>query len=124
MATKKLEIALKRVYDEPAASDGTRVLVERLWPRGITKERARIDLWLKDVAPGDELRKWYGHDPEKFAEFRRRYEQELQSAAAQEALVQLREIAGKGPLTLVFATRDVEHSNAFVLQDILRQQKK
>ena len=119
MATQKLSVALKRAYDEPAKSDGTRVLVERLWPRGISREQARIDLWLKDVAPSNELRKWFNHDPQKFPEFRRRYETELKSEAAQEALTKLHEIAKKGQLTLIFAARDTGHSNAFVLQDLL-----
>ncbi len=119
MTKQKLSVALKRVYDEPAASDGTRVLVERLWPRGISKERAHIDLWLKDVAPSTQLRKWFNHDPQKFPEFRRRYEAELKSEAAQEALTKLHEIAKQGQLTLVFAAHDAEYSNAVVLQDML-----
>ena len=119
MTSQKLSIALKRAYDEPSASDGTRVLVERLWPRGISKEHVQIDLWLKDVAPSTELRKWFNHDPQKFPEFRRRYETELKSEAAQEAMKKLREIAKQGQLTLIFAARDIEHSNAFVLKDLL-----
>src|SRR5579884_2780193 len=106
MAKQGLTIALKRVYDEPAADDGTRVLVERLWPRGLSKERAHIDLWLKEVAPSRELRTWFGHDPEKFEEFRRRYEAELASGEGRQALSTLRDLARKGPLTLVFATHD------------------
>jgi uncharacterized protein YeaO (DUF488 family) len=119
MTTQKASVALKRAYEEPAASDGTRVLVERLWPRGISKERAHIDLWLKDVAPSTELRQWFHHDPQKFSEFRRRYEAELQSEAAQAALTQLREIAKQGQLTLVFAAHDAAYSNAVVLHDLL-----
>jgi uncharacterized protein YeaO (DUF488 family) len=118
MTTQKASVALKRAYEEPAASDGTRVLVERLWPRGISKERAHIDLWLKDVAPSTELRQWFHHDPQKFSEFRRRYEAELQSEAAQAALTQLREIAKQGQLTLVFAAHDAAYSNAVVLHDL------
>ena len=121
MTKQQLPVALKRVYDEPAASDGTRVLVERLWPRGLSKERAHIDLWLKDVAPSTELRKWFHHDPQKFPEFRRRYEAELKSEAAQEALTKLREIAKHGQLTLVFAAHDTAYSNAAVLHDLLLQ---
>ena len=121
MTKQPLSVALKRVYDEPAPSDGTRVLVERLWPRGISKERAHIDLWLKDVAPSTELRTWFHHDPQKFPEFRRRYKAELKSEAAQEVLTKLREIAKQGQLTLVFAARDAEHSNAVVLKDLLLQ---
>jgi uncharacterized protein YeaO (DUF488 family) len=119
MTKQKLSVALKRVYEEPSASDGTRVLVERLWPRGISKERGRIDLWLKDVAPSAELRKWYNHDTQKFEEFRRRYEAELKTEAAQEALTKLREIAQKGQLTLIFAARDADHSSAAILVDFL-----
>ena len=121
MTKQQLAVALKRVYDEPAASDGTRVLVERLWPRGISKERAHIDLWLKDAAPSSELRTWFHHDPQKFSEFRRRYEAELKSEGAQEALTTLREIAKQGQLTLVFAAHDAEYSNARVLHDLLLQ---
>ncbi len=119
MTTQTLAVALKRVYDEPAASDGTRVLVERLWPRGISKERAHIDLWLKDVAPSAELRQWFHHDPQKFPAFRRRYEAELKSEAAQKALTKLHDIAKQGQLTLVFAAHDAAYSNAVVLHDLL-----
>ena len=121
MTKQQLSVALKRAYDEPAASDGTRVLIERLWPRGLSKERAHIDLWLKDVAPSTELRTWFHHDPQKFPEFRRRYEAELKSEGAQEALTTLREIAKQGQLTLVFAAHDAEYSNARVLHDLLLQ---
>ncbi|HKF37988.1 MAG TPA: DUF488 domain-containing protein [Ktedonobacteraceae bacterium] len=121
MTKHTISVALKRAYDEPAASDGSRVLVERLWPRGLSKESAHIDLWLKDVAPSTELRQWFHHDPQKFPEFRRRYKAELQSEAAQEGLTKLREIAKQGQLTLVFATHDTEHSNAVVLRDLLLQ---
>lgn len=120
MAKKQLTVMLKRVYDEAEQSDGTRVLVERLWPRGISKERAKIDLWLKEVAPSTELRTWFGHDPEKFAEFRQRYEAELASESGRAALARLRELAQQGPLTLVFAARDIEHTNAAVLRDLLQ----
>lgn len=119
MKKQQLTIALKRVYDEPVQDDGTRVLVERLWPRGISKERARVDLWLKESAPSNELRTWFAHDAEKFAEFRRRYEVELESESGQAALAKLRELARRGPLTLVFAARDTEHTNALVLRDLL-----
>jgi len=119
MTSQKLSVALKRAYDEPVASDGTRVLVERLWPRGISKERAHIDLWLKQIAPSTELRKWYNHDVQKFQEFRHRYEAELQSDAAQKALTKLREIAEQGQLTLILAARDVEHSSAAILRELL-----
>ena len=121
MTQQPISVALKRAYDEPAASDGTRVLVERLWPRGISKEHAHIDLWLKDVAPSTELRQWFQHDPQKFPEFRRLYTAELKAEAAQEALTKLREIAKQGQLTLVFAAHDAEYSNAVALHDLLLQ---
>jgi uncharacterized protein YeaO (DUF488 family) len=120
MTKPKLQIALKRVYDEPAPSDGIRVLVDRLWPRGLSKERAHIDLWLKEVAPSNELRKWFGHDPEKFAEFRRCYEAELASETGQEALARLRDMAKREVVTLLFAAHDMEHNNAVVLRDLLQ----
>ena len=119
MTKRSFTVALKRVYDEPEPGDGTRVLVDRLWPRGLSKERAHIDLWLKEIAPSRELRTWFGHDPEKFAEFRRRYENEIASETGQTALVKLRDLAMQSPVTLVFAARDTEHANAVVLRDLL-----
>jgi len=119
MAKQHVKIALKRVYDEPESGDGTRVLVERLWPRGLSKERAHVDVWLKEIAPSRELRTWYGHDPEKFAEFRRRYEIELASQTGQTALARLRDLVKQGSVTLVFAAHDTEHTNAVVLCDLL-----
>ena len=119
MTKQQTTVALKRVYDEPAASDGKRVLVERLWPRGLSKERAHLDLWLKEVAPSSELRTWFGHDPEKWGEFRRRYEAELASGEAHQALTTLRDLGRSGPLTLVFAARDDQHTNAVVLRELL-----
>ena len=119
MAKHHVKIALTRVYDEPEPGDGTRVLVERLWPRGLSKERAHVDVWLKEIAPSRELRTWYGHDPEKFAEFRRRYEIELASQTGQTALARLRDLVKQGSVTLVFAAHDTEHTNAVVLRDLL-----
>ena len=106
------------MYDEPE-DDGTRVLVDRIWPRGLRKEDARIDAWRKDVAPSTALRRWYGHDPARFAEFRKRYEAELAEAA--EALEELRSFARCGPLILLTATRETSRSNAAVLADVLRK---
>jgi uncharacterized protein YeaO (DUF488 family) len=97
-----------------------RVLVERLWPRGLSKARAHVDLWLKDVAPSTELRKWYGHEPGRFADFRRRYEAELAGEPARAALARLRELVEREHVTLVFAARDAKLSNATVLRDHLR----
>jgi uncharacterized protein YeaO (DUF488 family) len=119
MTEQQVMVALKRVYDEPAPGDGTRVLVERLWPRGLSKERAQVDVWLKEIAPSHELRRWFGHDPETFTEFCQRYKVELASQAGQAALTKLRDLARQGPVTLVFAARDTEHSNASVLRDLL-----
>ena len=116
---KSAQVAIKRVYDEPATDDGMRVLVDRLWPRGLSKERARIDLWLKEIAPSNELRTWFGHDPAKFDEFRRRYEAELTSDTGQAALTRLRQLANQQQVTLVFAARDTAHSNATVLRELL-----
>ncbi len=121
MAKHHVQVALKRVYDEPAPGDGKRVLVDRLWPRGLSKERAHVDLWMKEIAPSDELRRWFGHDPAKFAEFRRRYEAELSSGTGHEKLAELREMAKHEPITLVFGARDTEHNNAVVLRDLLME---
>lgn len=116
----KHKLTVKRAYDKAEEGDGTRVLVDRLWPRGLSKERTHIDVWLKEVAPSNELRKEFGHDPEKFAEFREKYLAELSTGEAQEALKTLRDLAHKGPVTLVFAARDAEHSNATVLHELLQ----
>lgn len=119
MAPAGILVAQKRVYDTPDPGDGMRVLVDRLWPRGLSKERARVDVWLKDVAPSRELRAWFGHDPVKFEEFRRRYEAELATEPARSALAELRELARKQHVTLVFAAHDTEHCNAVVLRELL-----
>lgn len=113
---------LKRAYDPASPDDGFRVLVERLWPRGVSKTRAAIDAWLKEVAPSAELRKWYGHDPERWEEFRRRYWEELRSN--REAVEELREKERAGKtITLVYATHDAEHSGAFALKQFLARHK-
>ena len=113
------KVTVVRVYEDPATTGGTRVLVDRVWPRGISKEAARLDLWLKDVAPSTELRRWYGHDPARFEEFRRRYEAELGEPTAREALRRLRDLAAATSLVLVTATKDVPHSQAAVLAGLL-----
>jgi uncharacterized protein YeaO (DUF488 family) len=113
-------VRLRRVYDEPEQADGRRVLVDRLWPRGLAASAAAVDEWLKAVAPSDELRRWYGHQPEKFETFRHRYEQELHAPERAEALDRLRHLARSGPVTLLTATRDIEHSQAAVLAERLR----
>ncbi|ANA41526.1 MULTISPECIES: DUF488 domain-containing protein [Geobacter] len=113
-------IRIKRVYDEPTPEDGKRILVDRLWPRGITKDKARIDEWLKEVAPSDGLRQWFGHDPARWDEFRERYRRELDAKA--ELLDGLRKLAAGGTVTLLFAAKDEKHNNAVVLKDILVEQ--
>jgi uncharacterized protein YeaO (DUF488 family) len=122
MAKRSFTVAIKRVYEEPEPGDGTRILVDRLWPRGLSKERAKVDFWLKEIAPSNDLRKWFGHDPEKFSEFRHRYEAELESESGQVALARLRDLARQGPITLVFAAHDMEHINAVVLRDVLARE--
>ncbi len=110
-------IQLKRVYEKPARTDGLRVLVERLWPRGISKERAAVDLWLKEVAPSAELRQWFAHDPAKWPDFQRRYRAELRDN--KEAVRPLRQKARQGTVTLVYAARDEEHNGALALKRFL-----
>lgn len=110
-------IRIKRVYEPAAASDGQRILVERLWPRGLKKEELHADAWLKDIAPSTELRQWYGHRVERWPEFQRRYRAELDAHA--DALKPLRAAAKKGTVTLLFSARDEEHNSAVVLRDYL-----
>lgn len=112
-------IACRRIYDQPARSDGVRVLVDRVWPRGVRREDAHLDEWLREVAPSTELRRWYGHDPERFTEFRRRYLAELRDQRHQELAQHLRSLARCQDLTLLTATRDIEHSQAAVLAEWL-----
>ena len=116
----KPDVRVGRVYDEPEPDDGTRVLVDRIWPRGLTKDKARLDQWFKQVAPSTELRKWYSHDPERFEEFGRRYREELKDAERAPALQHLRELAKSGTLTLLTATKHAEISEAAVLADLIR----
>jgi uncharacterized protein YeaO (DUF488 family) len=116
-----LQVQVRRVYEEPEPQDGARVLVDRLWPRGLRKDAAHMDEWAKDVAPSTELRKWYAHDPAKFAEFCRRYTAELATGAPRAALEELAARAAAGPVTLLTATRDAAHSEAAVLAGLLRQ---
>lgn len=110
-------IQLKRVYEKPSRNDGLRILVDRLWPRGLTKERAALDSWLKDVAPSRELRKWFGHDPAKWKEFQVRYRKELREK--KDALKLLKEKGKEHTVTLVYGARDEEHNEALVLKKIL-----
>jgi uncharacterized protein YeaO (DUF488 family) len=116
-------IRLKRAYQPASRGDGHRALVERLWPRGLRKADAHIDEWLKDVAPSDELRRWFGHDPERFDGFRERYERELRAAPARGAVTQLARRAARGTVTLVYAARDERHNSAVVLAKHLRRHR-
>jgi uncharacterized protein YeaO (DUF488 family) len=110
---------IKRVYDTPAKEDGTRILVDRLWPRGLTKEKARIDFWLKEIAPSTELRKWFAHDPAKWIEFQTRYKSELKNNP--EPLSLLKKEIAKGPSTLLYGAKDEQHNEAQVLQKLLNR---
>jgi uncharacterized protein YeaO (DUF488 family) len=114
----RVDIRVMRAYEAAARGDGHRVLVDGLWPRGLSRDQARIDEWARELAPSDALRHWYQHDPARFDEFRRRYVRELGSR--RKLLTELRKRARAGPVTLVFASRDVEHSNAAVLASVLR----
>jgi O-6-methylguanine DNA methyltransferase len=113
-------IRVKRVYDRPSRDDGVRVLVDRLWPRGVSKAAARVDAWLKDLAPSAALRTWFGHDPARWSEFRRRYHREL---AATDARSELLELADGQALTLLFAAKDADHNNAVALRDYLMRKR-
>jgi uncharacterized protein YeaO (DUF488 family) len=116
-STGTLDIRLKRAYDPPSADDGERVLVDRLWPRGLRKSAAAIDRWLKEIAPSTELRRWFGHDPGRWSEFRRRYRTELSGHA--DLVSELQALARQKPVTLIYAARDERHNEAVVLRDVL-----
>jgi uncharacterized protein YeaO (DUF488 family) len=113
------KLHIKRVYAEPSEDDGRRILVDRLWPRGLTKEKAKVDLWLKEIAPSNELRKWFGHDPKRWLEFKRRYLEELKTLSGPLAL--LRQEASRGTITLLYGARDEEHNEAVVLLELLQR---
>ena len=116
-------VRLKRVYDGASQDDGTRVLVDRLWPRGRSREAAKVDLWIKDLAPSDALRHWFNHDPERWPEFRKRYRAELaENSEGLETLCRL--VAGTKPVTLLFAAKDSEHNNAVVLKERLSARRR
>ena len=114
-----MTINLKRAYEEADKADGTRILVDRLWPRGLTKEKAAIDLWLKEIAPSTELRKWFAHDPEKWKGFRDRYRKELKDHP--EEVEQIRKMANVGTVSLIYGARDQEHNEAVVLKEFLEK---
>jgi uncharacterized protein YeaO (DUF488 family) len=110
-------VRLKRAYEPPAADDGPRILVDRLWPRGVSKSAAKLDDWIKEIAPSAELRTWFGHDPGRWGEFRRRYRAELKQNAS--LLRELRRKAREGPITLVYSAKDEVHNDAVVLKNVI-----
>ena len=114
-------IKIKRVYDPPSKTDGTRILVDRLWPRGLTQEAAQVNEWIKEIAPSDQLRKWYGHKAEKFNEFRKRFTIELNKEEPRKILEVVRERAKKEVITLVYGAKDTEHNNAVVLLELVKK---
>ena len=114
-----MDVRLKRAYDPAASADGYRVLIDRLWPRGVSRERAKLDDWEKELSPSMELRQWFGHDPRRFEEFRRRYIEELRGQRPR--LMALRRRARDGTLTLVYSAQDTEHNDAVVLAEVLRR---
>ena len=114
-----MTLQLKRVYESVADGDGKRILVDRLWPRGLSKDEAKVDLWLKAVAPSPDLRRWFGHDPEKWAEFRRRYRHELEENVA--AVDELKKAIGRSKATLLYGAKDQEHNHAIVLKDFIEK---
>ena len=116
---ERYRVQLKRAYESASPRDGYRVLVERLWPRGVRKAELRLDAWLKDIAPSTELRRWFGHDPSRFNEFAARYRRELRGGPAVEALAALRRRVSQGPVTLVYAAHDERHNGAVVLRSEL-----
>ena len=120
-AAKKMDVRIKRIYENPTPADGRRVLVDRLWPRGVSKDRAAVYEWLKIVAPSTKLRQWFGHDPSRWKEFRRLYRKELLSQS--EALARLRKQARSGRVTLLYAARDPRLNHAVVLQDVILARK-
>ncbi|MCJ7457969.1 MAG: DUF488 family protein [candidate division Zixibacteria bacterium] len=115
-------LKVKRVYEEPAKEDGFRILIDRLWPRGLTKERAKVDLWLKDIAPSDALRKWYGHDPKKWLEFKHRYFSELKDK--KESLDLIESKAKKGTVTILFGSKEERFNNAMALKEYFQKKMK
>ncbi|WP_416416167.1 DUF488 domain-containing protein [Paenarthrobacter aromaticivorans] len=119
--TALYEVQVRRIYEAPLETDGTRILVDRLWPRGLTKEKAHVDEWCKTIAPSAELRKWYGHDPRLFEEFSRRYLRELEEPQLAAVLSRLRELARQGPLTLLTATKQPDLSEAAVIRTVIQE---
>ena len=123
MTEKKATLTIKRAYEPPSPADGRRVLVDRLWPRGVSKARLQLDAWIRDLAPSTELRKWFNHDPTRWDEFERRYRKELQAPEQEALLSSLSEHARHGTVTLVYGARDTEHNEALVLRDVLEARR-
>jgi uncharacterized protein YeaO (DUF488 family) len=119
-----LKIRLERVYAAKAKASGKRILVDRIWPRGVRKDALKLDLWLRELAPSNELRKWFGHDPRRWEEFKRRYHSELRRPERQELLHDLLALARKGPVTLLYGARDEEHNEAVALREFLEDSAK
>lgn len=116
-----MSFALKRAYEPPSEKDGRRVLVDRVWPRGVSKEALQLDAWYRDLAPSTQLRKWFGHDPERWPDFKKRYSAELRRPELRERLQELAALGKRGKVTLVFGARDEEHNQAIVLRDVLKR---
>jgi uncharacterized protein YeaO (DUF488 family) len=114
-----VDVHIKRVYEVPLKDDGTRVLVDRLWPRGLTKEKAKVDVWLKDIAPSSELREWFGHDPKKWTEFQKRYKNELDANVS--IVNELKDLLSQGSVTLVYGAKDEQHNDAVALKAYLER---
>jgi uncharacterized protein YeaO (DUF488 family) len=116
-----MSIALKRAYEPPSEKDGRRILVDRVWPRGVGKDELRLDAWYRELAPSTQLRKWFGHDPERWSEFQKRYQAELKKTGLRERLQELAAMAKRGKVTLVYGAQDEEHNQAVVLRDYLKK---
>jgi uncharacterized protein YeaO (DUF488 family) len=121
VSRKQHEVMIKRAYQEPEPSDGYRVLVDRLWPRGVKKEHLKLDEWAKELAPSADLRKWFGHDPARWEEFRGRYKEELSSPERRELLATLSDRSQWGPITLIYGARDEDHNGAIVVKEVLER---
>ena len=117
-------LKIKRAYDKPLSSDGKRILIDRLWPRGVTKAEAGIDEWLKELGPSTELRKWFGHDPQKWEEFRKKYIKELSAPDKEALLVGIARAAQHGDVTLIYSAKDTEHNDVIVLEELITKMMK
>ncbi|WHZ15739.1 MAG: DUF488 family protein [Nitrospira sp.] len=123
MTSRSTMVRIKRVYVEPSPGDGVRILVDRVWPRGVSKEQARLDAWRKELAPSTELRKWFGHDPKKWDDFRTRYRMELRRPEQNQAIQELARLARSKTVTLLYGAADTEHNQAVVLKELIEQMR-